>query len=84
MAVFHNITDIKHSQEQLKYQANYDALTGLPNRKLFNDRLEMALAYARRHGQQLAVLFLDLDDFKHVNNMPGTSSISVCRNRRSG
>ena len=71
VALFHDITDIKSSEDQLRYQANYDALTGLPNRQLFNDRLKMAIAHARRNELPLGVLFIDLDDFKNVNDSQG-------------
>jgi diguanylate cyclase (GGDEF)-like protein/PAS domain S-box-containing protein len=57
--------------EQLKDMATHDALTGLPNRRLFNDRLHMALAQAQRNEQPLAVLMLDLDKFKEVNDTLG-------------
>jgi len=71
VSVFRDITDIKRSEEKIKYQAYHDALTGLPNRLLFMDRLEMALAHAKRHEQMVAVMFLDLDDFKNVNDRLG-------------
>ena len=71
VALFHDITDIKRSEEQLRYQANYDALTGLPNRQLFNDRLKMAITHASRNELPLGVLFIDLDDFKNVNDSQG-------------
>ena len=71
VALFHDISDIKHSEEQLRYQSNYDALTGLPNRQLFNDRLKMAITHARRNELPLGVLFIDLDDFKNVNDSQG-------------
>jgi diguanylate cyclase (GGDEF)-like protein/PAS domain S-box-containing protein len=71
VALFHDITDIKRSEEQLRYQANYDALTGLPNRQLFNDRLKMAIVHARRNELPLGVLYIDLDDFKNVNDSQG-------------
>lgn len=71
VAVFHDISEIKMGEEKLKYQAHHDTLTGLPNRQLFNDRLEMALAYAKRHNQKVAVIFIDLDNFKNVNDTLG-------------
>jgi diguanylate cyclase (GGDEF)-like protein/PAS domain S-box-containing protein len=66
-----DITDRKISQEQLEYQAYHDALTDLPNRLLFRDRIEIALAHARRSKRLSAVMFLDLDQFKHVNDTLG-------------
>jgi diguanylate cyclase (GGDEF)-like protein/PAS domain S-box-containing protein len=64
---------IEHAQlsERLVHQAQYDALTGLPNRLLFQDRLSQALHAARRHGGRLAVMFIDLDGFKRVNDSLG-------------
>lgn len=66
-----DITDRKHAIEQIEYQAYHDALTGLPNRALFRDRVTLALAHARRAGVTSAVMFLDLDHFKHVNDTLG-------------
>jgi diguanylate cyclase (GGDEF)-like protein/PAS domain S-box-containing protein len=66
-----DITDRKHAQEQMEYQAYHDALTGLPNRLLFRDRITVALAHARRSGRMAAVMFLDLDQFKLVNDTLG-------------
>ncbi|MDN3515662.1 MAG: EAL domain-containing protein [Candidatus Brocadia sp.] len=65
----------KHArmEEQIRYIAFYDTLTSLPNRTLFNDRLALALAHAHRTGETLAVLFLDLDRFKAVNDTLGHS-----------
>ncbi|MGE4318435.1 MAG: EAL domain-containing protein [Deferribacterales bacterium] len=71
VAIFHDISEVKQGEEKLKYQAHHDTLTGLPNRQLFNDRLEMALAFAKRHRQKVAVLFIDLDNFKNVNDTMG-------------
>lgn len=71
VAVFHDISNIKASQEQLQYQANHDALTDLPNRHLFIDRLKQSIASASRSGDRLAVLFLDLDKFKDINDTLG-------------
>lgn len=59
------------TQEQLLYIAQYDAVTGLPNRVLFRDRLAQALLHAQRNTTRLAVIFLDLDYFKSVNDMLG-------------
>lgn len=59
------------NQNRLWQLANHDALTGLPNRMLLMDRLEQLLARAHRHGQRLAIMFLDLDDFKLVNDTYG-------------
>lgn len=61
----------QRSNEQLRYMALHDPLTGLPNRLLLTDRLNVALAYAQRHNQQVALLFLDLDRFKYVNDVFG-------------
>jgi len=66
-----DITDRKQLEQTIWYQAYHDALTGLPNRYLFNDRLNQALANARRTGQILGVMFLDLDNFKNINDSLG-------------
>ncbi len=66
-----DITDRKHAEKRLRYQAYHDPLTGLPNRLLFMDRLEMALRRARRSKMTLAVFFVDLDRFKVVNDSIG-------------
>jgi diguanylate cyclase (GGDEF)-like protein len=63
--------DLLDRQNQLHHMANFDSLTGLPNRVLFSDRLEQALRHAARTGEKLAVLFIDLDDFKMVNDAYG-------------
>ncbi|WP_310599165.1 EAL domain-containing protein [Desulfobulbus sp.] len=71
VCIFHDISELKRQQEALEHQAQHDALTGLPNRVLFNDRLQMALARMRRKASRLALMFLDLDNFKHINDSFG-------------
>lgn len=66
-----DITDRKYVQEQMEFRAYHDILTGLPNRILFHDRVDVALARARRSGQPAAIMFLDLDEFKSVNDRLG-------------
>lgn len=62
---------VKEREEAARRDAIHDPLTGLPNRILFNDRLEHRLAQALRHGWSLAVMFIDLDDFKKINDTHG-------------
>ena len=71
VGMFSDITDLKNTQERLESLANYDALTGLPNRVLLADRLHQALANAKRYQRLLAVCFLDLDGFKPINDQHG-------------
>jgi len=66
-----DITDRKRAEEQIRYQAHHDVLTGLPNRALFNDRLAIALNYAHRHANEVAVLCVDLDRFNMINDALG-------------
>jgi diguanylate cyclase (GGDEF)-like protein len=66
-----DITLRKRSEEQIKALANYDNLTGLPNRRLFAERFESAIAHARQHSGRLAALFVDLDRFKQINDTQG-------------
>ncbi len=61
----------KQAEEQIRYMAHYDALTDLPNRVLLQDRIKQAIAQAHRHKNQLAILFIDLDYFKHINDSLG-------------
>lgn len=71
IAIVRDISDRKSQQEQLRYQALHDALTDLPNRFLFNDRLDQALEASRRSGVPLAIIILDLDRFKEINDTLG-------------
>ncbi len=66
-----DITDRKRMEEEIRHLALHDALTGLPNRRLFKDILELELAQARRNRSKAAVLFLDLDRFKEINDTLG-------------
>lgn len=71
IALFSDITEQRLAEEKIWRQANYDELTGLPNRRLFLDRLEDRLQVAGRSGQMVALLFIDLDRFKEVNDNLG-------------
>ncbi|WP_229207417.1 MULTISPECIES: bifunctional diguanylate cyclase/phosphodiesterase [unclassified Duganella] len=71
LALVSDITDHRASAELIWQQANFDALTALPNRHMFHDRLAQALKKAQRDGAQLALLFIDLDGFKQVNDTLG-------------
>ncbi|WP_317205670.1 EAL domain-containing protein [Janthinobacterium sp.] len=71
VALFTDITHMKQYLQQLERIAHFDVLTGLPNRVLLADRLQQALAHSERHGQSLAVAYLDLDGFKAVNDRHG-------------
>ncbi|MCH4565582.1 EAL domain-containing protein [Halomonas sp. EGI 63088] len=71
VAVFSDISQIKASQRKIEYLASHDVLTGLPNRSLFQDRAYQALVQARRNGSQMALMFLDLDHFKDINDTLG-------------
>jgi diguanylate cyclase (GGDEF)-like protein/PAS domain S-box-containing protein len=69
--VARDITERKQAEELIKYQLYHDLLTNLPNRTLFRDRLNMALAQAKRNGHNLAVFYLDMDRFKVINDSLG-------------
>ncbi|WP_428604414.1 EAL domain-containing protein [Sedimenticola sp.] len=73
-AILSDITDRKKSEEQIKNLAYYDVLTGLPNRRLFHDRLKVAIANAHRHNHLLGMVFIDLDLFKRINDTLGHST----------
>jgi diguanylate cyclase (GGDEF)-like protein/PAS domain S-box-containing protein len=69
--VFHDVTQARAMAQKISHLAQYDYLTDLPNRLLLNDRLTQAVSAAHRHQQHLAVLFVDVDRFKHVNDALG-------------
>lgn len=71
IAIHEDITAKKQTEERIRHMAEFDALTNLPNRALFYDRLKQSLAIAKRNKRQLALLFLDLDGFKQVNDSFG-------------
>ena len=71
LKVAYDITQRKHAEAYIRHMAHHDALTGLPNRALLLDRLDMATRQAQRHEQQVAVLMMDLDHFKRVNDLLG-------------
>ncbi len=69
--VVRDISDRKKAEATIAFQAYHDLLTGLPNRALFNDRLGQAIVHAKRYGQIMAVMFMDMDRFKVVNDTLG-------------
>lgn len=71
VGVFSDVTRLKETEKQLRTMAHYDSLTGLPNRVLFSDRLHQSMAQARRQNYQLAVIYIDLDHFKPINDAFG-------------
>lgn len=70
-SIVRDVTERRDHEKQLEYQANHDALTGLPNRNLANDRLRQGIQQARRQHQRIALLFVDLDHFKVINDSLG-------------
>jgi len=71
VAIFSDISKVKENEDRLRHLAHFDALTNLPNRFLFQDHVELALAQASRNGRQVAIMFLDLDHFKTINDTLG-------------
>ncbi|MBV2234668.1 MAG: diguanylate cyclase [Sterolibacterium sp.] len=71
VATFSDITQRKQAEDQLRFKANHDMLTGLPNRNLFEDHLQLAISHARRYHRSFALLYIDLDYFKNVNDTMG-------------
>ena len=69
--VFRDVSAARAMARQMAHSAQHDFLTGLPNRMLLNDRIGQAIALAPRHDKKVAVLFLDLDGFKHINDSLG-------------
>src|SRR5204862_6855722 len=67
----HDITDRKLSEDRMAFKASHDDLTGLPNRAMFEEHLALALARARRRSLGVAILYVDLDGFKQVNDRLG-------------
>ncbi len=74
VGILNDVTDRLRSEEQLAHRATHDELTGLPNRQLLLDRLQQAVLNAERYGREVAVVFIDLDDFKLVNDSMGHSA----------
>lgn len=71
VGILHDVTDSKRYQEELEHQANHDSLTGLPNRNLLGDRIGQAIAFASRGSGQFTLAFMDIDNFKVVNDSLG-------------
>jgi diguanylate cyclase (GGDEF)-like protein len=71
VAIISNISEFRQAAKTVRHLAYHDPLTGLPNRSLFSDRLQQAIARAERENKMFAILFLDLDNFKHVNDTLG-------------
>jgi diguanylate cyclase (GGDEF)-like protein/PAS domain S-box-containing protein len=74
ICIFQDITERKRAEADLQHQALHDSLTGLPNRSLFSDRLQQAVLTARRDGHPMAILMIDMDRFKEINDSLGHSA----------
>jgi diguanylate cyclase (GGDEF)-like protein/PAS domain S-box-containing protein len=70
-AIFSDISELKKNEQRIQHLAYYDPLTGLPNRRLLYDRLDMSIAHAHRNHEQFAIMFVDLDRFKNINDTLG-------------
>jgi diguanylate cyclase (GGDEF)-like protein/PAS domain S-box-containing protein len=71
VVVFHDVSEAQAMAQRMSHLAEHDILTSLPNRALLDDRLEQGIALAQRYSRRLAVLFIDLDHFKHINDSVG-------------
>lgn len=71
LAVLQDVTEKKELEREIEYMAYHDVLTGLPNRVLFQDRMQQAITQAKRDQGKFALLFIDLDGFKHINDTHG-------------
>lgn len=70
-SIFSDLTEVKKTEARIKRLAYFDELTRLPNRKLFNDRLQLSLGYAREHEHRVAVAYIDVDFFQQINDLHG-------------
>jgi diguanylate cyclase (GGDEF)-like protein len=77
VATFTDITQRKEAEDRLRYKAHHDTLTGLPNRSLFEDHLQLVLSQSRRYRRSFALLYIDLDYFKKVNDTMGHAAGDV-------
>lgn len=84
IAIFTDISLQKQLMAELQHSANHDMLTGLPNRNLLYDRINLAFAHARRSGKGVAIIFLDLDGFKPVNDTYGHAAGDVLLRKIAG
>ena len=73
VGVGRDVTQCKVAEDRIRFMSNHDALTGLPNRALLTDRLTQAMLFAQRYGRWVTVVFIDLDNFKLVNDTLGHS-----------